>query len=110
MLFMIECSTGDVVLLPFPFTDFSTAKQRPALIISSNRWNSSGDDVIVAAITSKIRQSKFEYIFLDTELSGSGGIGSFFYRDQAFSFGKYSLSIMFQKLLDFGVRLSALLL
>ena len=30
---------GDVILVPFPFTDQSTTKQRPAVVISSNRYN-----------------------------------------------------------------------
>jgi mRNA-degrading endonuclease toxin of MazEF toxin-antitoxin module len=43
---------GDVVLIPFPFTDFSTFKQRPAVVISSNGFNRIHQDVIVVAITS----------------------------------------------------------
>ena len=30
---------GDVILAPFPFMDQSTTKQRPAVVISSNRYN-----------------------------------------------------------------------
>jgi mRNA interferase MazF len=45
---------GDVVLVPFPFTDLSTSKQRPALVISADALNSTRDDVLVAAITSQV--------------------------------------------------------
>lgn len=45
---------GDIVLVPFPFTDLSSAKQRPALVVSSDVLNSMRDDVLVAAITSQI--------------------------------------------------------
>src|SRR5437899_3020971 len=45
---------GDVVLVPFPFTDLSSAKQRPALVVSADVFNSTRDDVLVAAITSHI--------------------------------------------------------
>ncbi|MBI5873644.1 MAG: type II toxin-antitoxin system PemK/MazF family toxin [Candidatus Omnitrophica bacterium] len=48
---------GAVVLIPFPFTDFSTIKQRPAVIISSNEFNRAHDDVIALAITSRIPES-----------------------------------------------------
>ena len=45
---------GDVVLVPFPFTDLSTTKQRPALVVSSDVYNSSHDDLIIVAITGQI--------------------------------------------------------
>jgi mRNA interferase MazF len=45
---------GDVVLVPFPFTDLTTQKQRPALVISSNDFNASFPDVILLGITSQI--------------------------------------------------------
>jgi len=48
---MTPYKCGDVVLLPFPFTDLSTSKQRPALIISSDWYNDNRNDVIVVAIT-----------------------------------------------------------
>lgn len=41
---------GDIILVPFPFTDLSSHKTRPALVVSK-RLN--GDDIIAAAITSK---------------------------------------------------------
>lgn len=47
-------SRGDVVLVPFPFTDFSGSKQRPALVVSPNSLNAIRPDVLLAAITSQI--------------------------------------------------------
>lgn len=49
-------SFGDVVLVPFPFTDQSGAKKRPAVIVSSNNYNASRRDLIIMAITSQVRQ------------------------------------------------------
>src|SRR3989441_12389295 len=45
---------GDVVLVPFPFTDLSAIKQRPALVISPTRLNNVRADLVLAAITSQI--------------------------------------------------------
>ena len=45
---------GDVVLIPFPFTDLSGSKQRPALIVSPDSANASRDDIVVVAITSHV--------------------------------------------------------
>jgi len=47
-------SQGDVVLVPFPFTDLSAIKQRPALVLSPDRSNKVRPDLVVAAITSQI--------------------------------------------------------
>jgi mRNA interferase MazF len=50
---MIEYNKNEIVLVPFPFTNFTTSKKRPALIISPNEYNSE-DDLIIAFITSNI--------------------------------------------------------
>ncbi len=50
-------SFGDVVLVPFPFTDQSGAKKRPAVIVSSNGYHARRRDLIIMAITSQVRQS-----------------------------------------------------
>ena len=46
---------GDVVLVPFPFTNQMAPKKRPAVVISSRRYNLERPDIIVMAITSQIR-------------------------------------------------------
>ncbi len=51
---MTNYKQGDVILVPFPFTDLTTVKQRPALILSANWFNASRNDCVVAAITSQI--------------------------------------------------------
>ena len=51
---MTPCKPGDVALLPFPFTDLTTTKQRPAVVISSEAFNARGYDIVVLAITSQI--------------------------------------------------------
>ena len=51
---MTTYKVGDVVLVPFPFTDLATIKQRPALVISSSAFNRRRRDVILMAITSHL--------------------------------------------------------
>lgn len=48
-------SFGDVVLVPFPFTDQSGTKKRPAVVVSSRRYNRQRRDVVIMAITSQMR-------------------------------------------------------
>jgi mRNA-degrading endonuclease toxin of MazEF toxin-antitoxin module len=45
----------DVVLVPFDFTDRSGSKWRPAVVISSDRYNTDTPDVVVASITSNLQ-------------------------------------------------------
>ncbi|AKB77808.1 hypothetical protein MSHOH_1325 [Methanosarcina horonobensis HB-1 = JCM 15518] len=45
----------DIILIPFPFSDLSTSKRRPAIIISNSYYNTRNDDVICCAITSNPR-------------------------------------------------------
>ena len=46
---------GDIVLVPFPFTDQSTTKQRPAVVISSAAYQRERPDLIILAVTSQVR-------------------------------------------------------
>ena len=47
---------GEVVLVRFIFTDESGAKQRPAVIISSDDYHSNRQEAIIAAITSNVQR------------------------------------------------------
>jgi mRNA interferase MazF len=47
---------GEVVLVPFPFTDQSGTKKRPAVIVSSSDYHTSRRDLVIMAITSQVRQ------------------------------------------------------
>ena len=47
-------SFGDVVLVPFPFTDQTASKKRPAVVVSADAHHQRRPDVIVMAVTSQI--------------------------------------------------------
>jgi len=44
---------GDIVLVPFPFTNQSQAKKRPAVVVSSTRYHEARPDIIIMALTVK---------------------------------------------------------
>jgi mRNA interferase MazF len=44
---------GDIVLVSFPFTDLSSSKRRPALVVSPDSFNETMQDLVLAAITSQ---------------------------------------------------------
>lgn len=54
---------GDVVTFPFPFSDLSGQKLRPALIISTL----TGDDVITCMITSKEKFDQYSIGLLNSD-------------------------------------------
>ena len=45
---------GEILLVPFPFTDQTSQKKRPTVIVSSDNYNQQRPDLILAAITSQI--------------------------------------------------------
>ncbi len=64
-------SRGTVVLIPFPFTDLSSQRIRPAIVVSSDERR--GDDIIVVFISSVIsgRINKAEFVIRETNPSFS---------------------------------------
>jgi mRNA interferase MazF len=52
---MTSYEFGEIVLVPFPFTDQSASKQRPAVVVSSAAYNRERQDVILMPVTSQVR-------------------------------------------------------
>lgn len=50
---------GDILLIPFPFSDLSSTKQRPVLVLSNSEYNRSQQDIVVAAITSNVIERNY---------------------------------------------------
>ena len=53
---------GDVVVIPFPYSDLSKSKRRPALVLS----NLKGDDIILCQITSKNTKDNYAIQLIDS--------------------------------------------
>jgi len=51
---MTPYDRGDIVLVPFPFSNLTETKKRPAVVISSSAYNASTPDIVIMAVTSKI--------------------------------------------------------
>lgn len=62
---------GDVVVLPFPYTDFSGAKKRPAVVVA----NLKGQNIILAQITTNRRNDE-DLVSLSKKDFSSGSLSS----------------------------------
>ena len=59
---------GDVVVIPFPFTDLTGSKKRPAFVLADLL----GDDIIVFQITSKSKADPFALSIEASDFSTGG--------------------------------------
>ena len=62
---MVDVVSGDVVVVRFPFTDFTNFKKRPALVVAILK----GDDVIICQITSKARNDPYAVMIEDDDIN-----------------------------------------
>ncbi len=60
----MSISRGTVVLAPFPFTDLTKQKPRPAVVLSTDRFNNESEDIILVALSSNTKRPLLEYEFL----------------------------------------------
>ena len=61
---------GDIVIIPFPFTDLSQRKRRPALIISNNIVNATGD-YLLAQVTSRNKNDNLSIEIADSDYASA---------------------------------------
>ncbi len=60
----------DIVLIPIPFTDLSTRKRRPVVILSNDEYNGKRKDIVVAAITSNITDDRYSVHITEKDFEG----------------------------------------
>jgi mRNA interferase MazF len=61
---MAKFVKGDIVVLPFPFSDLSDSKRRPALVLADLQ----GDDIILCQITSKSTKDNYAISLNNSDL------------------------------------------
>lgn len=52
---------GDIVLLPYPFTDLSDIKARPAIVVSTDRFNDANNDAVFVCISRMDYKTPFDF-------------------------------------------------
>ena len=70
--FTMRFDFGDVVLVPFPFTNQAGVKQRPAVVVSSAEYADARPDIVIMAITSQVRPvlGHADYVIADWQGAG----------------------------------------
>ncbi len=56
---------GDIVVIPFPFSDLSASKKRPALVVA----NLTGDDLILSQITSSAKNDQYSILLAKNDFN-----------------------------------------
>ena len=68
MMFGIKFKQKDILIVPFPYTDFSSVKQRPVLVLSKDEYNLNTEDIIVCGITSNLKDAKHSILIDNKDL------------------------------------------
>lgn len=59
---------GEIVLIPVPFTDLSSRKRRPVIVISNDAYNRKAADIVVIAMTSDPSTVDFSFTLTQSDL------------------------------------------
>ncbi|MFQ5497575.1 MAG: type II toxin-antitoxin system PemK/MazF family toxin [Nitrosopumilus sp.] len=64
----IQFERGEIILVPFPFTDISKSKLRPVLIISHTSYNKTSSDFICCGITSNLNNKNNSVLLSNVDM------------------------------------------
>lgn len=59
---------GDIVLIPIPFTDLSSQKRRPVIVVSNDAYNRKTMDIVVVAMTSNPAAADYSFTITSSNL------------------------------------------
>jgi mRNA interferase MazF len=64
----IKFEQGEIILISFPFSDLSTTKRRPVLVLSKKHHNDESEDFVCCGITSNLQNKRFSIILNSDDL------------------------------------------
>lgn len=80
---------GDIVLIPVPFTDLSSHKRRPVVVVSNDSYNRTNPDVVVVAMTSRPTFGTYSFSIDSPDLvEGSLNHAGFIRTDKIYTLAK----------------------
>ena len=60
---------GEVVLIPIPFTDLTSSKRRPAIVISNNTFNKSTRDLVIVGMTTQPANNPWTFTLTPADMA-----------------------------------------
>ena len=73
MKFGTQFNQGDILIVPFPFSNLTGIRQRPVLVLSTTDYSKECEDIITCGITSNLKDSKFS-VLIDNSILIEGNI------------------------------------
>jgi len=63
---------GDIVLIPFPYTDLSASKTRPAVVVSSDIYHMARSELLLAYVSSQVSRADpmIDHVLVDWRAVG----------------------------------------
>src|SRR6185503_4556037 len=59
---------GDIMLVPIPFTDLSSTKRRPVIVVSRNAYHQNTTDMLVVAMTSNPAPVPYSFTITNVDM------------------------------------------
>jgi len=60
---------GDIVLVPVPFTDLTSHRRRPVIVLSNDRYQAVGEDFVCVAMTSNLKDAPYSFGITSSDLA-----------------------------------------
>ena len=59
---------GDIALVPVPFTDLTTHRRRPVIVVSNDAYQTATPDFVAVAMTSNLTLAPYSFVISSADL------------------------------------------
>jgi mRNA interferase MazF len=81
---------GDILLIPIPFSDLTSSKRRPVLVLSNSEYDKGTEDILVAAITSNLEEKEYAVMITNADMKeGTLKVDSCVRTDKIYTLSKF---------------------
>ena len=60
---------GDIVLVPVPFTDLTSHRRRPVIVVSNDAYHAATQDFVCVAMTSNLKDEPCSFVIDNSDLA-----------------------------------------